>query len=121
MNQIVAVSLGGATGAVLRWFVSNRALSILGIAWAGTLFVNIVGCFAIGLLYGLADSRNWLTEQMQLFLITGVLGGFTTYSAFGHDAYRHFSDGHGLKGILYVAAHIFLGIGAAWAGALLAR
>ncbi len=121
MKQVIAVSLGGALGASLRWVLAGRLARWTGAAWAGTLTVNLLGCFAIGLVYGMAESRDWLTPSRQLFLTTGLLGGFTTYSAFGHDAYRHFSDGQATKGILYVTIHVVVGIAAAWAGATVAR
>jgi CrcB protein len=78
----VMVALGGALGALLRYVVSREAA-----IWCpqypmlGTLLVNVVGCLAIGYLAGVGIEHRWLSVNTRLFLVTGVLGGLTTFSA----------------------------------------
>lgn len=79
---LVMVAIGGALGAMLRYVVSREAA-----VWCpqypmlGTLIVNIIGCMAIGYLAGAGWEHRWLTDNTRLFLVTGVLGGLTTFSA----------------------------------------
>lgn len=80
--SVVMVALGGAIGAVLRYLVSREAAvwcpSYIGL---GTLIVNVVGCLAIGYLAGSGFEHRWLSHDARLFLVTGILGGLTTFSA----------------------------------------
>jgi CrcB protein len=114
MSTLFSVALGGAIGAVLRLGVG------LAVAFPyGTLAVNVAGSFAIGLLWILLESRGlqvWLP-----FLITGVLGGFTTFSAFSLDTLRLVEDGRIGQAGMYVAASVALSVLACFAGLWLAR
>lgn len=86
MSYII-VGLGGALGAAMRHGVSRFAVAQWGAAFpVGTLLVNVVGSFAMGLLAGLFLARAGAAEGWRLFLTTGVLGGFTTFSAFSLEA-----------------------------------
>lgn len=112
--NILFVALGGAIGAALRYVVG------LVVAFpVGTLVVNLLGSFAIGLVFaGLADKA---TDRTLLFLMTGVLGGFTTFSAFSLDTLRLMEDGRlGVAGG-YVVASVVGCLLACWAGLLLGR
>ena len=114
---LIQVAIGGAIGAVLRYLTSVAALRLLGPAFPwGTLTVNVVGSFAMGLL------AVWLSGgRMSPLLMTGVLGGFTTFSAFSLDAVRLFEKGQvGLAGA-YVAASVVLSVAALVAGLAVAR
>lgn len=85
MNQLMLVGLGGALGAALRWKLSGVILHHTA-AWKfplGTFLVNVLGCVIAGLLAGLITKRELFTPDTRLFLFTGLLGGFTTFSAFG--------------------------------------
>lgn len=86
--------LGGGVGTVLRAVVSAYVQVRVdgGFPW-GVLTVNLLGCFAIGLLFAFDDARGGLGESGRLLLITGLLGGFTTFSAFGLDLWRLASAG----------------------------
>ena len=85
--DIALVGLGGCIGAIARYLV-NRLLMPIATSAAfplGTLAVNIIGCFVIGALARVGESRINLSPQARLLLITGILGGFTTFSAFGNE------------------------------------
>jgi CrcB protein len=87
----------------------------------GTLVVNVAGCFAIGLLGGLADTRGVLTASARLFLLIGVLGGFTTFSTFGYETLGLLREQALARAFLNVGLQLALGLGAAWAGLALSR
>jgi fluoride exporter len=84
--MLLAVALGGAVGASGRYLFAAQALRLMGpgFPW-GTLGVNIVGSFAMGMLVESLALRFHLSPEMRVFLVTGVLGGFTTFSAFSLD------------------------------------
>ncbi len=83
MTKLLLVMCGGSLGAASRYGVGLMAVRLWGpnFPW-GTLTVNLVGCFLIGLLFSLADRVRLLTPEMRLFLITGYLGALTTFSSF---------------------------------------
>jgi fluoride exporter len=89
VTRLVLVALGGALGSVLRYLVANAALVWMGptFPW-GTLAVNLVGSFLIGLVQSLAVESLAISEEARLFLATGVMGGLTTYSAFSYETVR---------------------------------
>jgi CrcB protein len=117
----LAVAVGGAIGATLRFAFGAWALRTLGggFPW-GTLGVNVIGGFAMGALAVMLVERAG-APRLAPFLLTGVLGGFTTFSAFSLDALLMAERGEAAKAALYVAASVALSIGALWAGAALAR
>src|SRR6202162_5624505 len=85
----------------------------------GTLAVNLIGCFIIGFLSQLAETRGVLTAESRTFVFIGILGGFTTFSAFGNETMNLWRDGKNLLAMANVAAHVLLGLGAVWfSGAL---
>jgi CrcB protein len=88
------VALGGALGSALRYLVATAALAWLGpgFPW-GTLAVNLVGSFLIGLVQQAATEALVLREEARLFLTTGVMGGLTTYSAFSYETVRLLEGG----------------------------
>jgi fluoride exporter len=89
MGRVLLVALGGAIGSTLRYLVATVALAWMGPAFPwGTLAVNLVGSFAIGLVQQLATEGLVLGEDARLFLTTGVMGGLTTYSAFSYETVR---------------------------------
>ena len=82
-KAILAVGLGGFAGSVLRYLVSRLTAGInIASLPLGTLAVNILGCFALGLLTGLFERTNSLPPELRLLLTTGMCGGFTTFSTF---------------------------------------
>ena len=76
----------------------------------GTLLVNVLGCFIIGLVFGLMEKTDLLTPAHSLLLATGFCGGFTTFSSFANELYRLANGGSYATGILYLAASVTLGI-----------
>ena len=105
-------------GSVLRFGVSGLVQRIdpAGAFPYGTLAVNTIGCLAIGLLGGLAESRQVLGPELRLFLFLGLLGGFTTVSSFGFETLALARDGEHLKAGVNVAATIVLSLTAVWLG-----
>lgn len=87
MRELVIVGTGSFLGGISRFYLSGWALHTFPSTRfpLGTLIVNILGCFLIGLIAGLAESHHFFTQHVRLFLITGALGGFTTFSAFGYE------------------------------------
>jgi len=122
MKLVLLVALGGAIGSALRYLVSLAAAWLFGVGFPwGTLAVNIAGSLAMGLVIGLAASKFQLTNELRVFIATGVLGGFTTFSAFSLDFALLFERrDYGLAG-LYLAGSVGLSILALFAGLYLVR
>lgn len=122
MMPWIAVAAGGAVGATLRHAVNQLAWHVLGAGFPwGTLTINILGSFAMGALAG-AFALFWDASQtVRLFLAVGVLGGFTTFSAFSLDAVLLFQKGQTGEAVLYVLASVLLSLGALCAGMILIR
>jgi fluoride exporter len=94
MARVLLVAAGGALGSTLRYLVATAALAWLGPAFPwGTLVVNLIGAFLIGLVQQIATEALVVSEEMRLCLVTGVLGGLTTYSAFSYETVRLFEAG----------------------------
>ncbi len=89
MNGVVLVAIGGGLGSILRYLTSGLAARWLGLDFPyGTLIVNVVGSFLIGVVQALAEEASVMPEPARLFLSAGVMGGFTTYSAFSYETVR---------------------------------
>ena len=116
MKLIIAIGTGSFIGGILRYllsqFIQTKFLSTFPF---GTLGVNIMGCFAIGLVFGLSDKGN-LSQEWRLFLATGIIGGFTTFSAFSNETFGMIRDGQHWYALLYISASIVLGLFATFTG-----
>jgi CrcB protein len=113
------VAAGGAIGAVLRFATVGAAARLFGAGFpAGTMIVNVVGSLAMGFLFVILTARG---SGLHPFLLTGVLGGFTTFSAFSLDAVTLWERGDAFQAGLYVAASVALSILALALGALIGR
>ncbi len=89
VERVLLIGLGGGLGSIARYLTALAAARWLGLEFPyGTLIVNVVGAFLIGLVQELALDSLLVPESMRLFLVTGVLGGFTTYSAFSYETVR---------------------------------
>jgi fluoride exporter len=122
VKDLLWVALGGALGSVARWGVSSWAARLAphgSFPW-GTLGVNLAGSAAIGFVLTLAFERNVVPVPMRLFLVTGLLGGFTTYSAFAWETLALARDGQVLSAAGYVAGSVVGGLLAAAGGAAIA-
>ncbi len=113
---------GGGLGAVLRFalalWVDERAP--VAFPW-GTLVVNVTGCFVIGLVATFADEHRVLPPSARLFLVAGVLGGFTTFSTFGLETWRLVEDGLTLAALLNVGASLAATLSAVVLGVVTGR
>ena len=118
------VALGGAAGSVLRYGVGRLAAHWLGAdTVAGTLTVNLVGSFALGLLATLFLTRSGLglPPELRTMAAVGLLGGFTTFSTLAYDGIRLLSGGEYARAGVYIAANVILGVAAAGIGVLAGR
>ncbi|MCK7484434.1 MAG: fluoride efflux transporter CrcB [Bacillus subtilis] len=99
MLSFLAIFIGGGIGAILRYFVSVLSNKYIGIDFPyGTLIVNIVGCFFLGLVIALSLSKIAnINQNLLLFLTTGIAGGFTTFSAFSYESLTLLEKGEFLK------------------------
>lgn len=113
LNIYLAVAAGGAIGSLARYVFVGQAIRLLGadFPW-GTLGVNIVGSLLMGMASGLFSARAWLPLEMQVFLGVGVLGGFTTFSAFSLDVVALYERGQIALAVVYGAASFGLSVGA---------
>jgi len=119
-QSILQVALGGAIGSVLRYLTNVGAKQVLGPGYPyGTLIVNIVGSFVMGFLVVFLARRGG--NHLAPLLMTGVLGGFTTFSAFSLDTLTIWERGESASAFLYVAASVLLSLAAIVAGLALAR
>jgi fluoride exporter len=121
MKSLIAVGIGGMIGSIARWGC-NLAISKLidpSIFPLGTFFVNIMGCFLIGLFSEMLRESGHFTT-LSLFLITGLLGGFTTFSAFGYETFTLLSEGRISSAFLNVILQTCLGLFFVWIGVVVA-
>lgn len=122
MTHILLVAAGGAIGSVLRYLVGLWTLRSFGPAFPwGTLTVNITGSFLIGVLAEAIARKFGASVEMRVFLITGILGGYTTFSAFSLDAMTLLERGEPVTALIYVASSVLLSALAVFAGLALMR
>lgn len=112
MGQVLLVGAGGCVGSMTRFLVTGamQRLAPLSTFPFGTLAVNLLGCLAIGFLGGLMESRQLLGPGQRAFLLVGVLGGFTTFSAFAFDTLGMIQDGRHVGVLLNIIAQVALGL-----------
>lgn len=120
--NFLLVGLGGALGAMMRHGVNMMSLKFTGPDFPyGTLTVNIAGSLAIGILAGcFAHFSSW-SQELRLFLVVGILGGFTTFSSFSLDTIMLVERGAALQAALYIALSFGLSLAAAFGGLWLVR
>ena len=108
MQQFLWICLGGAVGTGARYLLSGWALQALGPAFPyGTLTVNLLGSFLIAFLMVVGVETTLLPPALRLVLATGVMGGFTTYSAFSYETLKYLQEGAWWIGILNVLVTVF--------------
>ncbi|MEO7743017.1 MAG: fluoride efflux transporter CrcB [Usitatibacter sp.] len=118
MKAILLVALGGAVGSVARFKLSGLVLHHT-VDWrfpAGTFVVNVAGCLVAGILAGLAEKHDLLSADARLLLFTGVLGGFTTFSAFGLETMYLLKRGEVAIATANVIVSVIAGLLALWLG-----
>jgi len=120
--KLFLAGFGGFLGSVLRYSVSGFVQDVShSIHFPyGTLAVNLIGCFAIGLLSQLAETRGFFTAETRTLVFVGVLGGFTTFSAFGNETINLWREGESSLALLNIGAHLVLCLGAVWLSRALA-
>ncbi|WP_429816729.1 fluoride efflux transporter CrcB [Ensifer sp. B1-9] len=122
MTHLFLVGAGGAIGSILRYIAGLWAIHRFGPSFPwGTLGVNITGSFLIGLLAEMIMRKFGASPEMRVFLITGVLGGYTTFSAFSLDAITLAERGDVMLSIVYIIASVALSILAVFCGLALVR
>ena len=110
LKEIMFVGTGGFVGSIVRYLVSVAMKHVgTGFPW-GTLIVNVLGCFLIGLFYGLADRFTSMSSHLLLFLTVGVCGGFTTFSTFSREGLGLLQGGNVWAFAAYVLASVVLGL-----------
>jgi fluoride exporter len=122
LNIALAVGAGGAVGSVLRFVLSSAVSRLAGTAFPyGTVLVNVIGSFLIGLLYVWLMERTGARPDLRAFLIVGVLGGFTTFSSFSLETVTLLMQQSYVRAVANVVCSVLLCIGSTWLGIMLAR
>jgi len=118
MRALLLVGIGGMIGSVARYKAGGWVLHLTTLEKFpySTFAVNITGCLVAGVLAGLVEKYEWFSADTRLFLFTGVLGGFTTFSAFGLDALYLLRRGEMLTAVSYAGFSVIFGLAAAWLG-----
>lgn len=110
MNTVVSIGIGSFIGGVFRYLLSTFIQGRLGSAFPyGTLLVNITGCFLIGTIYGLATSGA-ISQEWRLYLATGLIGGFTTFSAFSLELLQLLQAGRIMQALAYATISVVIGL-----------
>ena len=116
MPPFLIVGAGGFVGAILRYGINVLTVGRAGTFPLGTLVVNVLGCFCLGLLAAWFEERPELPVQLRLALGTGLLGALTTFSTFGVESLDLMRAGEPRLAMVNLALNLFLGLGAAWVG-----
>jgi len=120
--QWILVFVGGGVGSLMRYLTALWMAAWFGAVFPfGTLAVNVTGSLLIGFLATLADERGIIGPQARLFLVVGLLGGFTTFSSFSLETLRLARDGELTGALMNVTGNLGLGLGCAWLGVGLGR
>ena len=110
MKLILYIGAGSFVGGIFRYLLSLLIQSkTTGNFPFGTLIVNITGCFFIGIVFGFFD-KGQISNEWKLFLATGVLGGFTTFSAFSYETFNLLKEGYTVYALLYIFSSVFIGL-----------
>jgi CrcB protein len=121
MTRLLIVAIGGALGSAARYLLSGLVQHHTTPYFpTGTFAVNVLGCFAVGLAVGLA-SMSLVTPNARLFVVVGICGGFTTFSAFGYETLALVQDNEFWQAGVNAGGQLVLGLVAVWAGMALVR
>lgn len=122
MFRSILVFVGGGTGAVFRYLLASWIYEVVGSGFPyGTLVVNILGCFVIGLFLTMAEGRFLISPSVRVFVAVGIIGGFTTFSTLNFETLELLRDGAFALALLNVGASIAVGLSATWVGAVVGR
>lgn len=106
LAHAAVVATGGAVGALARWGVGLMVLRLGATTLVGTLAVNLIGCLIIGFAKAMVDLAGWGSDEARLFLFTGLLGAFTTFSTFEADVFQLWRDDARALAVAYVAVSV---------------
>ena len=121
MDRYIVVLAGAGLGGLMRYTLGTWIMTKYGGRFPlGTFLINVSGSFFIGLLMTILTERAQPHPNWRLFLVVGVLGGYTTFSSFEYEAFQAVRDGARLMGLLYVTGSVLAGYLAVWFGAVLA-
>jgi CrcB protein len=118
--NVLLVAAGGAAGSVLRYLLDRGITYTVDIPAAGTISVNVLGSFGIGMFLGLSDRLGW-SQQARVLVATGLFGGFTTFSALSWQTLRLAENGDVPGAASVIAVSIVFGLLAVWGGATIGR
>ncbi|MFZ1081308.1 MAG: fluoride efflux transporter CrcB [Candidatus Kryptoniota bacterium] len=122
MFRSFLVFIGGGIGAVFRYLLAGWIYRVIGTDFPyGTLVVNVLGCFVIGLFLMMAENRFLISPSVRTFIAVGIIGGFTTFSTFNFETLELLKNGTFALGLLNIGASIVLGLSATWVGAIIGR
>jgi fluoride exporter len=122
MQNVLCVGLGGFIGASLRYIISINSTKLFGTQFPyGTLIVNVVGGLLIGLIMELCITTNVISPSLKLFLVTGIIGGLTTFSTFSYETVSLFIEGSYTAGMLNTVLNLFLSIAGVIIGKFIAQ
>jgi len=121
MGNLLYIGVGGFVGAIARFWLSGRVQDLSGsIGFPyGTLAINLVGCFLLGILSYLIDVRGMFTPEVRSLLIIGLLGAFTTFSTFSMETFNLLAAGESVRALLNISSSVIFGLAAVWAGRML--
>lgn len=116
--KILLVGAGGFFGSISRYLMSGWVHTLIEkpVFPHGTLAVNVLGCFLIGLLNGIFETRQVFNPEMRLLVFVGFLGGFTTFSTFGYELFSFLRDNQYFSAALNMSLSVVLGLFAVWLG-----
>jgi len=122
LKILLAIGSGSFLGGISRYLLSRAVQNSVVSAFPyGTMWINIFGCFLIGLLFGLSERGSLTSNELRLFLTVGFCGGFTTFSAFSLENMTMLRDGSFLHFTLYAGLSVFLGLAATFGGHALVK
>jgi CrcB protein len=120
--NLLLVAAGGAIGSTARYVFSQLVQHATGTLFPiGTFAVNCVGCLVFGAIAGAAEQRVQVAPELRLFLLVGILGGFTTFSSYAFESYALIRDGQFLSASVNVVGQVVAGLAGMWIGFAMAR
>lgn len=122
MQRVIYVGIGGGIGAVIRYFITKQSAGLFNCNIPlGTLIVNVLGGFLIGMIMELSVSTDFISPNLKLFLTTGIMGGLTTFSTFSYETITLMNDGRYLLGFSNIFLNLFLSLGGVILSTLLCK